>query len=314
MRSLWAIGILLSGCGSDSPSPERAGAKPGVRTTAPDLSPEEIFRRLVRKNGCREEPSASGCLSVDPWQAEAFDPRRIDARLFGRAWPEKAEPLAQAVLEEPDAFAAGRAFAWRVLDELPTLSQDLLDFAAERARMEVSRDSIRALALLTKHRRDPEILDLCRERIRKGCPAAFRALSFGADPESTELLVAMAEASYRDRLRASPTLRRSRMLASNDWPLHLDRIIRQRGTGYDDEEFAWALEAARRRRLPNLKALLEWRIRNDFECSDDGYILAAYAEAGGTLSAQHELVLRREGFTGDPRALLMKRLSGYILE
>lgn len=333
MKTLLPLSLLLIvSCAEEADSPEPV---PSKATTPPVASPrpvpvskiperdaEWMFDRILQLH--RDWWMVPGkCGTLGPWLAYEAETHRTEGRLFARAMPVRAERLALAVLNDPEAPAPDRTYAWFVLGLLAHRTSPALEaFLAEQAAIPDDDDRNEAPAALSNlmdRRPDGPSLALCRLQARRGNFMAFHYLSLAPDEETIKLLQEMTTWNEQTCYplgsipgEAKRALRRIALLQSKDWASKLETILLKWQDRENARDFHWALHAAERRRLPSLKTLLEKRLnetRKDPKDFDNDTVLVAYAEAGGALLPAEEKLLWRLGFRGDSERRLLEVMA-----
>jgi hypothetical protein len=261
-------------------------------------------------------PARMSCGTSDSWFSGESERYRTEGRLFAQAFPTLAERLALEVLNDPEAHSLDRSFAWFILGVLaPRTSATLEDFLTEQVNSiseEQSWERDVALSNLINRRFDERTLALCRAKARAGNQTAIDALTTVVDPEAIRLF---------QETNAGEMLERITILQSKDWREKLWQLLMGRVSGKHHLHIHWALEAAERQAMPELRSALEVRIQKlrkrgtppqrrwGYDDPDHEFLLVAWVRLGGALEAREEEYLTHFGFFGNYEQRLQELLT-----
>jgi len=289
---------------------------------------EGVFRKILQRHRDFQLMAEmfGVCGTSSGWFADESSYLKTDGRLFGGAFPDLAERLALEVLNDPEGPQPDRLYAWFILSVLaPWTNAALEDFLTEQVKtLPAEREEERNLAIvnLIRRRFDDRTLALCRAEARKGGNrAAIEVLTTVVDAEAIRLFQEMTRWDMNlpyplegMPITAERMLERIAILQSKDWD-KLGKIL----MGWKSDKFfylhvPWALEAAERQAMPGLREILEKRllqIRKNPGTADLDYdwLLVAWMNLGGALTAKEEHRLTFYGFLGDYERRLQEVLA-----
>jgi hypothetical protein len=297
--------VALAACDRPPVPPARI-VPPKQPPPIPRMGEEEavgIFKKTLDRH--RDLFKRGICGNSSGWFLDEYSFYRTDGRMFARAFPTLAERLALELLNSRDAPQPDRLYAWFILEVLaPRTSDALEDFLTSQVNsLPDERREERGLALknLIRRRFDDRTLALCRAQARKGSGTAIDALTTVVDPEAIR---------FFKEINSGEMLARIAVLQSKDWRETLWHILMGKKRHQYPLTFLWALEAAERQAMPELRSAVELRLQQirkgtppqrrwGSDDPDYDFLLLAWMRLGGALQPKEEAYLTFFGFLGD---------------